>query len=303
MNDNKTNINWYPGHMAKTMKEIEENLRLVDLVVIILDSRIVRSSDNPEINKLIEKKNKIYVLNKKDLSEEAETEKWISYYSSKNIPAIATNCELEDDVKKVLKLIEKQSAEIKEKAADKGRNKIIRIMIIGVPNSGKSSFINRISKRKAATVGNRPGVTRQKQWIRLEENLELLDTPGVLWPKINNNNAALPLSFTGAIKDDILDLVEIAYELIKWIMENKYEENLKSRYDIKDEEIKEIFNSELEENEKIIEVMNIIGRNKGCLIKGGEIDLMKVSKLVITDFRSGKLGRITIEKVDDRIIR
>ena len=303
MNENKTNINWYPGHMAKTMKEIEENLRLVDLVVIILDSRIVRSSDNPEINKLIEKKNKIYVLNKKDLSEEAETEKWISYYSSKNIPAIATNCELEDDVKKVLKLIEKQSAEIKEKAADKGRNKIIRIMIIGVPNSGKSSFINRISKRKAATVGNRPGVTRQKQWIRLEENLELLDTPGVLWPKINNNNAALPLSFTGAIKDDILDLVEIAYELIKWMMENKYEENLKSRYDIKDEEIKEIFNSDLEENEKIIEVMNIIGRNKGCLIKGGEIDLMKVSKLVITDFRSGKLGRITIEKVDDRIIR
>jgi ribosome biogenesis GTPase A len=301
--ENITNINWYPGHMAKTMKEIEENLRLVDLVVIILDSRIVRSSDNPEINKLIEKKNRIYVLNKKDLSEEAETEKWISYYSSKGIPAIATNCELEDDVKKVLKLIEKQSVEIKEKAADKGRNKIIRIMIIGVPNSGKSSFINRISKRKAAIVGNRPGVTRQKQWIRLEENLELLDTPGVLWPKINNNNAALPLSFTGAIKDDILDLVEIAYELIKWMMENKYEENLKSRYDIKDEEIKEIFNSDLEENEKIIEVMNIIGRNKGCLIKGGEIDLMKVSKLVLTDFRSGKLGRITVEKVDDRIIR
>ena len=301
--ENVTNINWFPGHMAKTMKEIEENLRLVDLVVIILDSRIVRSSDNPEINKLIEKKNKIYVLNKKDLSEEAETEKWISYYSSKGIPAIATNCELEDDVKKVLKLIEKQSAEIKEKAADKGRNKIIRIMIIGVPNSGKSSFINRISKRKAATVGNRPGVTRQKQWIRLEENLELLDTPGVLWPKINNNNAALPLSFTGAIKDDILDLVEIAYELIKWMMENKYEENLKARYDIKDEEIKEIFNSDLEDNEKIIEVMNIIGRNKGCLIKGGEIDLMKVSKLVLTDFRSGKLGRITVEKVDDRIIR
>ena len=301
--ENVTNINWFPGHMAKTMKEIEENLRLVDLVVIILDSRIVRSSDNPEINKLIEKKNKIYVLNKKDLSEEAETEKWISYYNSKNIPAIATNCELEDDVKKVLKLIEKQSAEIKEKAADKGRNKIIRIMIIGVPNSGKSSFINRISKRKAATVGNRPGVTRQKQWIRLEENLELLDTPGVLWPKINNNNAALPLSFTGAIKDDILDLVEIAYELIKWMMENKYEENLKFRYDIKDEEIKEIFSSDLEENEKIIEVMNIIGRNKGCLIKGGEIDLMKVSKLVLTDFRSGKLGRITVEKVDDRIIR
>ena len=301
--ENITNINWYPGHMAKTMKEIEENLRLVDLVVIILDSRIVRSSDNPEINKLIEKKNRIYVLNKKDLSEEAETEKWISYYSSKGIPAIATNCELEDDVKKVLKLIEKQSVEIKEKAADRGRNKIIRIMIIGVPNSGKSSFINRISKRKAATVGNRPGVTRQKQWIRLEENLELLDTPGVLWPKINNNNAALPLSFTGAIKDDILDLVEIAYELIKWMMENKYEENLKSRYDIKDEEIKEIFNSDLEDNEKIIEVMNIIGRNKGCLIKGGEIDLMKVSKLVLTDFRSGKLGRITVEKVDDRIIR
>ena len=301
--ENVTNINWFPGHMAKTMKEIEENLRLVDLVVIILDSRIVRSSDNPEINKLIEKKNRIYVLNKKDLSEEAETEKWISYYNSKNIPAIATNCELEDDVKKVLKLIEKQSAEIKEKAADKGRNKIIRIMIIGVPNSGKSSFINRISKRKAATVGNRPGVTRQKQWIRLEENLELLDTPGVLWPKINNNNAALPLSFTGAIKDDILDLVEIAYELIKWMMENKYEENLKARYDIKDEEIKEIFNSDLEDNEKIIEVMNIIGRNKGCLIKGGEIDLMKVSKLVLTDFRSGKLGRITVEKVDDRIIR
>ena len=301
--ENITNINWYPGHMAKTMKEIEENLRLVDLVVIILDSRIVRSSDNPEINKLIEKKNRIYVLNKKDLSEEAETEKWISYYSSKGIPAIATNCELEDDVKKVLKLIEKQSVEIKEKAADRGRNKIIRIMIIGVPNSGKSSFINRISKRKAAIVGNRPGVTRQKQWIRLEENLELLDTPGVLWPKINNNNAALPLSFTGAIKDDILDLVEIAYELIKWMMENKYEENLKSRYDIKDEEIKEIFNSDLEDNEKIIEVMNIIGRNKGCLIKGGEIDLMKVSKLVLTDFRSGKLGRITVEKVDDRIIR
>ena len=297
MNENKTNINWYPGHMAKTIKEIEADLKLVDLVIEILDARIPVSSQNPDINRIVKDKKKIVVLNKKDLAEEVETQRWINYYSKLGISAIDCDSSKEDDVKRVFKLIEKNMQEEKEKALLKGRNKIIRAMIIGIPNSGKSSFINRLSKTKAMASENRPGVTRQKQWLRLDNNIELLDTPGVLWPRIEDNKAALPLAFTGSIKDDILDSTELAYNLVKFLVENNYKKKLIERYDIDYNIVDEVLNSNnMEENEKIVEIMNLIGRKRGCIQSRGEINLEKTSNVIITDYRQGKLGRITLEK-------
>jgi len=298
MNENKTNINWYPGHMAKTIKEIEEDLKLVDLVIEILDARIPMSSRNPDITRIVGNKKKIIVLNKKDLAEDKETKKWIQHFYDENIPAIDCDSSKEDDIKKIYKLIDSTMQEEKEKALKKGRNKIIRLMVIGIPNSGKSSFINRISKKKAMIAENRPGVTRQKQWIRLENNIELLDTPGVLWPRLEDQKAALPLSFTGAIKDDLLDSVNLAYELVKRLIENNYKNNLIERYDMQYNDVEEIINSNsLEENEKIIEIMNLIGVKRGCIQRGGEVNLEKTANIIISDFRQGKLGKITLEKV------
>ena len=202
MRENNTNINWYPGHMAKTKKQIIEDLKLVDIVAEIVDARIPISSQNPDIKEIIKNKTKIIILNKSDLANEEENKKWISYFQSKKIPAILVDSVSGNGIGTVLKKVE----EIYQanNYAKKGRiGKSIRIMILGIPNVGKSSFINRIAKRTTAQVGNKPGVTRQKQWIKVSDKIELLDTPGVLWPKLDNETVALNLAFTGTIKDDI----------------------------------------------------------------------------------------------------
>ena len=279
-------FNWFPGHMAKTIREITEDLKLVDLVIIILDARIPISSRNPEIEKRIGNKDKLYILNKKDLAEDRENDKWISYFENKKEYAILSNSKSEDDVKKIIKKIKEVENKKIEEAKLRGRNKIIRAMIIGIPNSGKSSFINRVSKKKSTVVGNKPGVTRKKQWIRLDENIELLDTPGVLWPKFENEKVANNLSFTGSIKDEILEETELAFQLLKYLIENDYEKNIIERYKLED--IK---------NLKVLDIMKKIGINRSCLIKGGEVDLTKTSNIILDDFRSGKLGKITLEKV------
>ena len=297
MNDNKTNINWFPGHMAKALKQMEQDLKLIDVVIEILDARIPISSQNPSVNNIIKNKKKIVILNKSDLSEEAENKKWVQYFEKSNVPAILCNSNSGDGINKVEKVIEKLMQSDREKALEKGRTrKVVRAMIIGIPNVGKSSFINRISKKAATQVGNKPGVTKQTQWIRLSNNIELLDTPGVLWPKFQSDEIALNLAFTGTIKSEILPETEIAYELIK-LLKKDYSQNIVDKYKISITEI--LKNSSLEENEKIMSVMNLIGKSRGALIKGGEIDIDKTAKIILDDFKNGKLGKITLERLEE----
>lgn len=293
-NFSKMNINWYPGHMAKTKKQIMEDLKLIDIVVEIVDSRIPISSQNPDIKEIIKDKKRLIVLNKSDLSCEQENKKWISYFEKNEIPAVlvdsVTGKGIQDSLQKIVEIYDE------EKYQNKGRiGKSVRVMIVGIPNVGKSSFINRIAKRNTAQVGNKPGVTRQKQWIRVSEQIELLDTPGVLWPKLNNEKVALNLAYIGTIKEDILSTLDIGYELLK-LLQNDYLANLKERYKLQENEINSVLqNGNLEENEKIIELMNLIGKKRGAIISGGEIDLERVATIILEDFRSGKLGRITLE--------
>ena len=298
MNENNMNINWYPGHMAKTKRQIIEDLKLIDIVVEILDARIPISSRNPDIEQYIKDKDRLIVLNKYDLADKEENNRWISYFNNNGIEAVLVNSNTGDGINQAIKKIEEIYAKKQEKYQNKGRlGKSIRVMIIGIPNVGKSSFINRISKKNSATVGNRPGVTRQKQWIRINGNIELLDTPGVLWPKFENEEIALNLAYTGTIKDDVLQTIEIGFSLLKFLI-NNYLDNLLDRCKMNKEEINNILNqSELEENEKILEIMHAIGRKRGAIISGGNIDEEKTAKIILDDFRNGKIGRITLEKV------
>ncbi len=295
---NSTNINWYPGHMAKTKKQIIEDLKLIDVVVEILDARIPTSSVNPDIRKYIEDKKKVIVLNKCDLAEEKENTKWVKEFGKQNVPAVLVDSNSGKGVQDVIKQIEKVYEETKQEYWDKGRvGKSIRVMVIGIPNVGKSSFINRITKKTSANVGNKPGVTRQKQWVRVNEKIELLDTPGVLWPKFEDEQIALKLAYTGTIKDDILQKVDIAYNLLKYLLENE-QARIVERYKISKEEIEEeLKNTDRMENENILEIMYKIGRKRGAIVSGGHVDEEKVANIILEDFRSGKLGRITIEKV------
>lgn len=296
-NLNKTNINWYPGHMAKTMKQVEADLKLIDIVIEILDARIPISSQNPEIQKLIKNKKRIIILNKCDLADEKENKNWVKYFEEVNIPVILCNSNNGDGVNKTISKINEIMQEEREIAKQKGRNKIARAMIIGVPNVGKSSFINRVSNKSAMQVGNKPGVTKNKQWIRLSNNIELLDTPGVLWPRIEKQETALNLAYTGTIKSDILDEIEVAYNLIKYLM-SEYRENVIERYKLNSDILDRIFNnSDIEDNEKIVEIMNYIGEKRGVIARGNNVDLDKTSRIILEDFRSGNLGRITLETV------
>ena len=297
MNDNKMNINWFPGHMAKTRKQIAEDLKLVDIVVEILDARIPISSQNPDIKQITQNKKKVIVLNKYDLADEKENQKWLEYFNKKDQKAILVDALTGKGINETIRLIQKEMEEDLKKIADKGRiGRKIRVMIVGIPNVGKSSFINRIAKKTSAEVGNKPGVTKQKQWIRINDKIELLDTPGVLWPKFESEEVGMHLAITGTIKDDILELTEIAYTLTKFLLEN-YRENLVQRYSLNEKQIEEILNQDQPENENIYEIMQLIGKKRGAVASGGRIDDDKTSKIILDDFRSGKLGKITIEKI------
>lgn len=293
----KININWYPGHMAKTKRQIIEDLKLIDIVVEILDARIPISSRNPDIEQYINSKKRLIILNKFDLADMDENQKWVKLYKSQGIEAVLVNSNSGEGMNNAIKKIEEINKDNKEKFENKGRiGKAIRVMVLGIPNVGKSSFINRVTKKNSATVGNKPGVTKQKQWIRINNNIELLDTPGVLWPKFENEDIALNLAYTGTIKDDILPIIEIGYNLLKLLIK-EYPEKIIERYKLEKEEIENVLNSDIEENEKILEIMHMIGRKRGALISGGNIDEEKVAKIILEEFRSGKIGRITLEKV------
>ena len=296
---NSTNINWYPGHMAKTKRQIIDDLKLIDIVIELLDARIPISSQNPDVGQITKGKRKIIVLNKCDLADEKENQKWIQYFSKKGIPASLVDSNSGKGIDLCIRQIEKIIEDIISAQMEKGRTgRKIRAMILGIPNVGKSSFINRISKRNTAEVGNKPGVTKQKQWIRINDKIELLDTPGVLWPKFESEQVALNLAFTGTIKQDILETVEIAYELIKFLLYQE-REKLCERYKLSNDYIEKVLNQNQPENFNIYEIMLEIGRIRGCIISGGNIDEEKTAKIVLDEFKNGKLGKITIEKVTE----
>ena len=295
--NSKTNINWYPGHMAKTKRQIMEDVRLVDIVIELLDARIPISSQNPDIAEITKNKKKIIVLNKCDLADEKQNKRWVEYFKEKNILAVLTDSNSGKGIEECVRKIEKIMEEDLKGQAEKGRiGRKIKAMVLGIPNVGKSSFINRISKKTSAGVGNKPGVTKQKQWIHINEKIELLDTPGVLWPKFESEEVALHLAFTGTIKEDILQRTEIAYYLVKFLIEN-YPKQLCERYKLTEEYIHEqLENEERPENENIYEIFLAIGKKRGCIISGGNIDEEKTARIILDEFKNGKIGRITLEK-------
>ena len=290
-----TNINWYPGHMAKTRKQIIDNLKLIDVVVELLDSRIPISSQNPDIADITKGKKKIIVLNKSDLSDEKQNKLWVEYFKEKGTTALLTDANTGRGIDNVTKEIEKMMKDELQKQAEKGRvGRKIRVMVLGIPNVGKSSFINRIAKKTSLQVENRPGVTQKNQWIRINENIELLDTPGVLWPKFESDEVALNLAFTGTIKDNVLELTDIAYYLVKYLLEN-YREKLCERYKLDIKEVEDILKREEPENVNIYDVVLLIGRKRGAIVSRGNIDEEKTARIILDEFRSGTIGKITLE--------
>ncbi len=282
--------------MAKTMRQIEADLRIVDIVIELLDARIPIASQNPEIANKIKNKKKLVVLNKADLADEKANQKWIAYFEKQGIPAVLVDSNSGKGIDKFIKKIEEIMQEMLEGQANKGRvGRKIRAMILGIPNVGKSSFINRISKRTTAEVGNKPGITKQKQWIRINEKIELLDTPGVLWPKFESEDVALKLAFTGTIKETVLQRTEVAYQLVKFLLEN-YQERLENRYGLTNEYIEATLDQDQPENFNIYEIMLEIGKKRGCIISGGNIDEEKTAKIILDEFKNGKFGKVSLEQ-------
>ena len=278
------NINWFPGHMAKTRRQIKESLKLVDAVVELRDARIPVSSTNPELNELIGNKPKIILLNKADLADEAATRRWLAYYKAQGIPAVPADARSGKGLGQLRAVINEVLADKIKSNAEKGMaGKALRLMVVGIPNTGKSSFINRMAKSSKAKVEDRAGVTRHNKWYVIDGGLELLDTPGVLWPKFEDPEVGCRLAFTGGIKDDILDIEELAVKLTE-ILAKDYPARLTERYKVKDFEGLSPY-----------EVLEMIGRKRGMLISGGEVDTLRASQMLLDELRGGKLGKITFE--------
>lgn len=280
-------IQWYPGHMAKTRRLLEENVKLVDVVIEILDARIPYSGRNPNFDDIVSKKPRLIVLNKCDMADENKTAIWIRFYKEKGISVLPVSCLTGKGVNKISPAIFELIKDKMDKYAQKGVKKSAKVMIIGIPNVGKSTLINRLVGKAAAKTGDRPGVTRTKQWIRLKDGLELLDTPGILPPKFEDQNIALRLAYTGAIRDEIIETETIACSLLEYLRDF-YPELLLKRYKLTD--ISALKGYEILEN---------IGKMRGCLISGGEIDLSRAANIVLEDFRSVKIGNITLENPEE----
>lgn len=280
------NIQWFPGHMTKTKRQIQESLKLVDAVAEILDARIPLSSKNPDLQKLIQNKPKVVLLNKCDMANQTATSRWIDYYASRGITAIAVDCKSGKGLNKFAPAVNNVLSERRERLKAKGMvNPMLRIMIVGIPNVGKSSFINRVAKQNRAKVEDRPGVTRGNQWYSIAKNIEMLDTPGVLWPKFDDKIVGERLAFTGAVKDQILDTELLAVRLLDFLRSLKPADFI-ARFKLEDIDLDAIDSYEL---------LNVIGKKRGMLISGGEINTERAAIMLLDEFRSGKLGRITLE--------
>lgn len=291
-------VQWFPGHMAKTRRIMKSSMPLVDAVVEITDARIPYSSRNPEMDKIIGKKPRLILLNKCDAADETVTSQWIDFYKRKNVLALATDCKSGRGVNKFLPALKQLlDGEIEKWNAKGMTGRPIRIMIVGIPNVGKSSFINKLSKARRAKVEDRPGVTRGKQWVTLSEGLELLDMPGVLWPKFEDKQVGENLAFTGAIKDKVMDIEYLACRLLQFL-NNGYGDRLIERYGVDLNGI-EPDDSVLSDCTEGYEILNRIGKKRGFLVSGGEIDTERTAIMVLDEFRGGKLGRLSLEKPKD----
>ena len=285
--DDNLHINWYPGHMKKTKELVRNNLKLVDVVVELLDARIPYSSKNPDIDKLAGDKPRVVILNKSDLADRNKLNRWINYYKERGIKAIPVDTMKGVGLNKIVEECKNVTKDKMDALIEKGRKeRSIRIMIVGVPNVGKSSIINKLTGRKSTVTGDKPGVTKGKQWVRLKGNLELLDTPGILWPKFEDQEVALNLAFSRAIKDEILDVETLALRLIEKLM-TIAPENLKARYKLE------------ELGETGIETMDMIGRKRGFITGKKELDYTRIAFTVLNEFRDGKLGQISLEVPED----
>ena len=274
---------WYPGHMTKAVRQMKEDIKLIDLIIELLDARIPISSRNPDIDSLGQNKARLVLLNKSDLADEEQNNKWIEYFKNKGIVALKINSKNKQGIKLINNAVNEACKEKIERNRKKGiLNRPIRAMVVGIPNVGKSTFINAYAGRNCAKTGNKPGVTKGKQWIRLNKTLELLDTPGLLWPKFDDQQIGMNLAFIGSMNDNILDVTELAYQLIK-MLKTLYPNVIKERYNI-------------EGHDDSLEVMYQIAEVRGCKLKGNQPDLEKTGKIVLDDFRSGKLGRITLDR-------
>lgn len=278
-------IQWYPGHMTKAKRMMQEDIKLIDLVIELLDARIPLSSRNPDIDNLANNKSRLILLNKADLADEKVTSLWVEYFNSKGFIVVKLDSRNRGGMKQVHNAIMDACKEKIERDRRRGIiNRPVRAMVAGIPNVGKSTFINSFAGRACAKTGNKPGVTKGKQWIRLNKNVELLDTPGILWPKFDDERVGTNLAYIGSVNDQILNLSELAFELVGFLTK-EYPGVIKARY-------------EVEENEPM-EIINAVAISRSCLKKGGEADIDKAVAMIIDDFRSGKLGKISVEKPSD----
>lgn len=275
-------IQWYPGHMAKTRRDIQETVKMVDVVIELLDARIPLSSRNPDLDSMISGKPKIILLNKCDLAEDSVTSAWIKYFKVHGTSALAIDSITGKNINKIYQMVKEPVKEKFERKAERGIvGRPVRALVAGIPNVGKSSFINKISSRAGTKTGDKPGVTRSKQWIKVNKEFELLDTPGILWPKFDDETVGLHLAYTRAIKDEILDPEELSTHLLEELAILKPQAIL-DRYKVEAEGTG-------------LEMLKKIGSRRGCIISGGEIDTLRAAGIVLDDYRSGKLGKITLE--------
>ena len=275
---------WYPGHMTKAKRQMQEDIKLIDLVIELVDARVPLSSRNPDIDDLGKNKARLILLNKSDLADDAQNEKWIEYFKAKGYHALKINSKNKSGIKEINNVVNEACKEKIERDRKRGiKNRPVRAMVVGIPNVGKSTFINAYAGKNCAKTGNKPGVTKGKQWIKLSKTLELLDTPGILWPKFEDQAIGLKLALIGSINDNILDVSDMAYEFVK-ILNNSYENAIPNRFGV-------------EKNDDPLKMLEGIAEVRGCKLKGNVLDLEKASSILLEEFRSGKLGKITLDRL------
>ena len=278
---------WYPGHMTKARRMMQENIKLIDLIIELVDARVPLSSRNPDIDELGKNKARLILLNKADLAEERLNDEWVEYFKEKGYSAVKVNSKKGGGIKSIQSVIQEACKEKTERDRKRGiLNRPVRAMVVGIPNVGKSTFINALAGKACAKTGNKPGVTKGKQWIRLNKNVELLDTPGILWQKFEDQQVGLKLAFIGSIKDEILQTEELAAELVRFL-KSEYPGVLEEKYDIP-------------EADDVYECIRNIAESRHCLVRGSELDTEKAAAILLDDFRGGRLGRITLEKPEGR---
>ncbi len=287
MDEKTMNIQWYPGHMTKTRRQIEADLKQVDAVCEIVDARIPVSSRNPDIDAICGNKPRIIILNRMDLADPDATKRWMAYFRGKGMAAVATDCKSRKGISDFQPAVRSVLKEKIQRNRERGMNKPLRVMIVGIPNVGKSTLINQISGRKGAKAENRPGVTRGKQWVTVDNSLLLLDTPGILWPKFEDPEVGMMLAYTGAVKEGVIDLEELACRLME-LLWKYYPETVRQRYKV-----------EMPEDTPGYELLEEAGRKRGFLLARGEINTERMAKVLMDEYRAGKLGRLTLEEPED----